>query len=219
MLRLRRAGTGILCSVADGRPGEARAGHERGERPRRTGRDVGAPGRSSAEGLRRRPVGLGTECPGWSVQDQLSHLIGIERTLLGEPRRNGTNLRVTTCRQSDRLLKNGGSLPVEPSPERSSGPSSSRSPAPAGRAERPDRRGVGPRRWPRIGEVAYARVHEVRVFDSWVHEQDVRLALGRPGGSGGLASSTGPGQVQAAMGFIVGKKAAAPGRARSCDSR
>src|SRR6202040_4010375 len=25
-----------------------------------------------------------TECPGWSVQDQLSHLIGIERSLLGE---------------------------------------------------------------------------------------------------------------------------------------
>src|SRR5271156_3690056 len=26
-----------------------------------------------------------TDCPGWSVQDQLSHVVGIERTLLGEP--------------------------------------------------------------------------------------------------------------------------------------
>jgi hypothetical protein len=25
-----------------------------------------------------------TDCPGWTVQDQLSHLIGIERSLLGE---------------------------------------------------------------------------------------------------------------------------------------
>ena len=28
---------------------------------------------------------LPTDCPGWSVQDQLSHLVGIERTLLGDP--------------------------------------------------------------------------------------------------------------------------------------
>ena len=29
--------------------------------------------------------GLPTECPGWDVKDQLSHLIGIERSLMGEP--------------------------------------------------------------------------------------------------------------------------------------
>jgi len=29
--------------------------------------------------------GLPTECPGWDVKDQLSHLIGIERSILGEP--------------------------------------------------------------------------------------------------------------------------------------
>ncbi len=27
---------------------------------------------------------LRTECPGWDVKDQLSHLIGIERTIMGE---------------------------------------------------------------------------------------------------------------------------------------
>src|SRR5664279_5703658 len=26
-----------------------------------------------------------TDCPGWSVKDHLSHLIGIERMLLGDP--------------------------------------------------------------------------------------------------------------------------------------
>ena len=26
-----------------------------------------------------------TDCPGWSVKDNLSHLIGIERMLLGDP--------------------------------------------------------------------------------------------------------------------------------------
>ena len=61
-----------------------------------------------------------------------------------------------------------------------------------------------------VGEVPYADFMKTRVFDSWVHEQDVRLALGRPGGSGGLASAIGVRQVEAAMGFVVGKKAAAP---------
>jgi hypothetical protein len=61
-----------------------------------------------------------------------------------------------------------------------------------------------------VGDVPYARFMEVRVFDSWVHEQDVRLALGRPGGGGGLASCEALNQVQSAMGYVVGKKAAAP---------
>jgi uncharacterized protein (TIGR03083 family) len=61
-----------------------------------------------------------------------------------------------------------------------------------------------------VGEVPYAEFMRVRAFDSWVHEQDVRLALGRPGGTGGGASDIALGQVQAAMGFVVGKQAAAP---------
>src|SRR5580658_3168156 len=28
---------------------------------------------------------LPTECPGWDVKDQVSHLIGIERSLMGDP--------------------------------------------------------------------------------------------------------------------------------------
>ena len=28
---------------------------------------------------------LPTECPGWDVKDQLSHLVGIERSIMGEP--------------------------------------------------------------------------------------------------------------------------------------
>lgn len=35
-------------------------------------------------GLEAEEWGRPTACPGWSVQDQFSHLIGIERMLLGE---------------------------------------------------------------------------------------------------------------------------------------
>ena len=62
-------------------------------------------------------------------------------------------------------------------------------------AER-DRRGVGGGRvGSPVGQVPHAVFMEVRVFDSWVHEQDARRALDRPGGSGNRASAivAGPG--------------------------
>ena len=58
-----------------------------------------------------------------------------------------------------------------------------------------------------IGEVPQAEFMRVRVFDSWVHEQDVRRALDRPGGDGNVASEISLDHVQRAMPFVVGKKA------------
>jgi uncharacterized protein (TIGR03083 family) len=74
---------------------------------------------------------------------------------------------------------------------------------------------LGEEEWAAIGyspagQVPYADFMDLRVFDSWVHEQDVRAAVGQPGGSGGLASSMALGNVEKAMGYVVGKKAAAP---------
>ena len=38
----------------------------------------------ATEGLGEEEWSLSTECPGWDVADQLSHLIGIERSLMGD---------------------------------------------------------------------------------------------------------------------------------------
>src|SRR6202035_1518238 len=57
-----------------------------------------------------------------------------------------------------------------------------------------------------VGDVPLAEFMTVRVFDSWVHEQDVRIALDRPGGSGNAASAISLDRVQGAMPFVVGKK-------------
>ena len=46
------------------------------------------PGRRSPRSVRELSEAewaLPTECPGWDVKDQLSHLIGIERAIMGEP--------------------------------------------------------------------------------------------------------------------------------------
>jgi uncharacterized protein (TIGR03083 family) len=154
---------------------------------------------------------LSTECPGWDVKDQLSHLIGIERLLLGQPApewdgplgdhvkndfaaMNEPWIAVRRSHSGDDVLAEFNDVTGQRL-------------AVLEVASDEDWAKVG---WSPVGEVPLARFMETRVFDSWVHEQDCRQALDRPGGTGGLASAHGIGQVEAAMGMVVGKKAAAP---------
>ncbi len=41
--------------------------------------------------------------------------------------------------------------------------------------------------WTPVGQADYRRFMQIRVFDCWVHEQDVRAAVGRPGHDTGPA--------------------------------
>ncbi len=152
--------------------------------------------------------GLPTECPGWDVKDQLSHLIGIERSLLGEsppewdgPR--GEHVKNDFAAMNEawvavRRPLRGAEVQaefVEVTGTRL---------AQLGERSTEDWAVVG---WSPVGEVPYAVFMEVRAFDSWVHEQDARRALDRPGGSGNRASAISLDRVQGAMPFVVGKKA------------
>jgi uncharacterized protein (TIGR03083 family) len=153
--------------------------------------------------------GLSTECPGWDVKDQLSHLIGIERTIMGEaaPEWDGP---VGDHVKNDFAAMNEAWVAVRRALE--------------GAAVRDEFVEVTEIRlrqleertedewavvgWSPVGQVPYTAFMEVRAFDSWVHEQDARRALDRPGGCGNLASSISLGRVEGAMPFVVGKKAA-----------
>ena len=62
------------------------------------------------------------------------------------------------------------------------------------------------------GQDTYGRFMRIRVFDCWLHEQDIRDALGRPGGEQGRSAELALDEMASAAGYIVGKKAgAAPG--------
>ncbi|HEV3264252.1 MAG TPA: maleylpyruvate isomerase family mycothiol-dependent enzyme [Acidimicrobiales bacterium] len=154
---------------------------------------------------------LPTDCPGWSVQDQLSHLIGVEHTLLGDP----------------------APKPVSPVPPYVKNPIGemneawieARRPVPgpevlAEFVDVTDRRlaalrGFPPERfdeigWSPIGEVPYRDFMGTRVLDSWTHEQDIRRALDRPGGRNGAGEKHILKQCAGAMSFVVGKKVGPP---------
>lgn len=64
-----------------------------------------------------------------------------------------------------------------------------------------------------VGPESYGRFMRVRVFDCWMHEQDIREALRRPSSDDQLvspASELSLDEITGSMGYVVGKRAKAP---------
>jgi hypothetical protein len=51
---------------------------------------------------------------------------------------------------------------------------------------------------------------QIRVYDCWLHEQDIRDSLSKPGHESGVAPEIVFDELTLALGYIVGKKAGAP---------
>ncbi len=64
--------------------------------------------------------------------------------------------------------------------------------------------------WTPAGPGTYARFMEIRVFDCWMHEQDIRAAVGSPGHDSGPAVERSLDEVAGALGYIIGKRGRAP---------
>jgi uncharacterized protein (TIGR03083 family) len=151
-----------------------------------------------------------SELPGWTAKDCLSHMAGTELALLGEP---APEVAV------DHLphVSSGFAAALEVWVEaRRSAPGAEvlaefvdatrrRLEAMASFTE-DDWSRAG---WSPIGEVPYRTFMEVRVFDCWMHEQDIRRVVGRPGGMHAGAELS-VGRLGNTLGFVVGKRADAP---------
>jgi uncharacterized protein (TIGR03083 family) len=152
-----------------------------------------------------------TDCPGWSVQDNLSHIIGTESTILGRPApahdpgekpwiRNpiGTGNEVHVdyrrSRSPDEVLEEFREVTGDRM-------KALRSMSDAD---------LGGESWTPIGQGTVRDLVAIRVMDCWVHEQDIRRAVGKPGGLSGPIAEHAFGRHSQAMGFVVGKKVGAP---------
>ena len=148
-----------------------------------------------------------TDCPGWSVQDQLSHLAGSESMILGQPapdhiprdtsyvkneigRRNEVlvDYRRPSTGQGvfDEFKENTGErLRLLRAMEESDFDAPAQTP---------------------IGPGTVRDYLAIRIFDAWVHEQDMRRALGRPGNLEGAVAEHSVARMVMAMPYIVAKK-------------
>lgn len=61
-----------------------------------------------------------------------------------------------------------------------------------------------------VGPKTYGRFLAIRVFDFWVHEQDMRVPLGLPGHEGGPAAELALDEIEISLPYIVGKKVGLP---------
>ena len=152
-----------------------------------------------------------TPCPGWSVRDILSHLIGIERVIQGEPwptpieprpdyvhnDLGALNEAMVQQRRhlSGRVVLDEFTTVTARSLERLRGLD----------LEEWEREG-----WSPEGPRPHYRFQESRLLDSWIHLQDVRDALLEPGDDHGAGEDVVVNRLEAARPFVWGKRVGPP---------
>ncbi|MBW1602292.1 maleylpyruvate isomerase family mycothiol-dependent enzyme [Streptomyces sp. JJ66] len=133
--------------------------------------------------LAEREWNRATSCPGWSVRDVVSHVIGLECELLGDPRpihtlpRDLYHVTDETSRRMEvqvdvRRHHTGAEMTAE----------LEYTIIRRARQLRNDKRGPDKTlRHPLGHTVTSEAMLRERAFDVWAHEQDLRRALGAPG--------------------------------------
>lgn len=156
-----------------------------------------------------------TECPGWTVKDQISHIIGTEKMLAGD---SAPELDIGTPSHVKNDIAAINEKWVE---ERRSRPpaevlaefkeiTSRRTDM----LEAMEQEKFDAPSWTPAGQDTYARFMKIRLFDCWTHEQDIRQAIDRPGNSSGPVVEEVFAEVSRSMGFVVGKLGGAPSNSR-----
>lgn len=155
-----------------------------------------------------------TECPAWSVRDVVSHVIGIECELLGDPRpihtlpRDLYHVTDETSRYMEvqvdvRRHHTGpemtGELEYTLIRRQRQLRNEKRAPDAVVRSVLPGR-----------DEVTLEWQLQMRAFDVWVHEQDLRRALGKPGNLDSPGALVARDMLLAGLPKVVAKDAGAP---------
>jgi uncharacterized protein (TIGR03083 family) len=153
-----------------------------------------------------------TDVPGWSVQDNLAHITGTEAWLLGR------SPPAHTIAGDLPHVKNDIGKVNEVFIDSRRGQSGTEALAEfrevtgarveALRAFGPD--DFARESWTPLGPGAVRDLLPFRIFDSWVHEQDIRSAVATPGDFDTAVGEVAVQRILDALPYIVGKKAAAP---------
>ena len=152
-----------------------------------------------------------TACPGWDVAAVLAHVIGTELMMAGEAPPavdvpDLPHLRNDIARANEAWIL----------ARRDRTPDDLRSEFREVVARRTDelegltQQDVDAESWTPAGMATLGRFLQIRVFDTWIHELDIRDAVGRVGHETGPAVQRTLAEVGNGIGFVVGKRAGAP---------
>lgn len=154
-----------------------------------------------------------TDCPGWSVFDNVAHMIGTERMLSGEQPSTSDAAADAPHVRNDIGMANEHWIAAYRGWDGPKLLDEFR----AVTARRLDAlRAMSTAQWDAEGFTPegpgrYRQFMAIRVFDCWYHDQDIREAIDRPGFLEGPVADLSLARIPPkGLGYIVGKKAGAP---------
>src|SRR3954454_8077970 len=153
-----------------------------------------------------------SECPGWTVQDNLVHITALEKFIIGEPLptedvpEDLPHVKNDIGRSNERWIESrrywsGADALAE---------FVATTDARIAQLRDLDDDGFAADSWTPMGPGTVAKLLGFRVFDSWVHEQDMRRALERPGDLDSEAARFSTQMMLDVLPYVVGKKVGAP---------
>lgn len=153
---------------------------------------------------------LPTPCPGWSVRDVMSHLIGFEMMLRGGPvpEHHGPypeHVKNPIGEFNEAFVEAYRSTPGSELLDLFRA-TTAHSLAALGALSDEEWEKVG---WSPEGERPYHRFQETRVLDSWIHLQDIRDALLEPADDHGPGEEIVVNRFESALPYVLAKKAKA----------
>lgn len=149
-----------------------------------------------------------TDCPGWDVKDQLAHTCALESRALGRPQpsagpRKADHTRNELGEMNEGDLDARRSMSPEQLLDEYRELTAERSKVLASWSDEEwTQEGQGV-----LGAAPREQIIRIRIFDVFTHEQDIRVATGRPGHLNGEVARLAYEQMAAALGFVLVKKA------------
>ena len=150
--------------------------------------------------------------PGWTVQDQLSHLTGTEQMLLGEPAPEVDVAHLAHVRNDIAAMNEvwvqdkrrfSGAEVLEQFRAATAARLAVLDAMTQADFDAPSWTPAGP-------DETYGRFMRIRAYDAFQHEHDTRIALGLPTRPDHAAIRSALDETEPALGYIVGRRAALP---------